>query len=156
MVENYAPMLAAACVRPYWVCVYGSLGAAEPELELWTGRFDAWEPEEWPAAIVAVTPSTVSVACAPGRGDRRRSRRRRGPARGGRRRRARAVLICAVGEDGDAYAMVIWATGRQVSGVPSAGHLLDMMRQKLLLSPGRSSPYSLELPGAGGHGGTNC
>jgi hypothetical protein len=54
-------------------------------------------------------------------------------------------VICAVSEEGEAYAVLSSSGGQQAHGVPTRGRLLDLIRAKLFLPPGPSSVHDLEM-----------
>ncbi|MGH9104958.1 MAG: hypothetical protein ACRDZX_03815, partial [Acidimicrobiales bacterium] len=56
-------------------------------------------------------------------------------------------VICAVAEDGVAYAVLVGADGRNLEGTPSSGRLLDLVRSKFGMPAGPASSFDLELRG---------
>jgi hypothetical protein len=167
IIQKCGPALVGACDQPFWVCVFDSgdcPGCALDNhtydgppndfcLEVWAGgAFDSWYPPELPAAIMAVIPaSALSLPAAAGpsphytppplRHGYRRGRMSNGPGRG----TTTGNVICAVSEEGEAYAVVSSSAGRQAHGVPTRGRLLDLIRAKLFLPPGPSSVHDLEM-----------
>lgn len=153
MVQGYAPALLSLGTHPYWACVYAPEGAGRLEdlsLEIWQGpNFLDWQAEHWPTAIIAVLPATgfrQSIdQLAPGprhahdRHHAGRSDEVTGPTV------TAGQILCAVHEDGDAYAIWLPASGRKSEGTPSAGYLLDLVRSKLLLPPCGPSTYALVI-----------
>ena len=125
VVRRWAPALITLSERPYWICLYdspaGSDAPAAPPLEFWVGvGFDDWHPREGCLVIIAVM-STTSIA--------------------GGASPAQQRLVCAVSEDGQAYAATTSATkDRLVAGVPHSGRLLDAIRSKFGLPPGPPAP----------------
>ena len=130
VVRRWAPALITLSERPYWICLYDSPAGSDapdtPPLEFWVGvGFDDWYPREGCLVIIAVM-SATSIA--------------------GGASPAQQRLVCAVSEDGQAYAATTSATkDRLVAGVPHSGRLLDAIRSKFGLPPGPSSTYDLEI-----------
>jgi hypothetical protein len=171
IIQKCGPALAGACDQPFWVCVFDSgdcpgcalddhVPNAPPNdfcLEVWAGgAFDSWYPPELPAAIMAVLPTSgLRLRGGPGpvahyappalRHRHRRSPTSNGPGRGP----IIDNLICAVSEEGEAYAVLSSSEGMQTHGVPTGGRLLDLIRAKLFLPPGPSSVHDLEMASLG-------
>jgi len=127
MVRWWGPELVTVTEKPYWICLYSSPAAPGAyTLEVWTGvGFDHWHPKSGCFAIIAVLSATSIITGA---------------------RPARQRLVCGVAQSGQAYALMTRAcSGRLIGGIPHGGHLLDAIRSKFGLPPGRPSLCDLEL-----------
>ena len=146
LLTSCAPTFATMCDEPYWACAYWAPHPTDPvqdvRFEFWLDQpFASWFPVDWPNAIITATPATALSRndCAGTGRDRRRWRP------GPRTLAGQCRLLCAVDDDGDAYAVLAFSDGRRVQGQPAGGLLLDAIRAKFFLPPGPASPYALDV-----------